>query len=400
MMNYEEFKDEVKESIKGFLPPEYENADVRISQVIKNNGMELDALQIRKEGETITPSIYLNDIYKNYEKSGDFDSLMQQIAEIRVSADRETLPVSLVDITSFDKIKDRIDCRLLNMEKNEEYLKDRPFTQVEDLAVVYSIDLGKRGADEKMSTVITDNLLGQWGISTEDLHTVAMENLEHADSKFMSMRDTIVALMFPDMEPDDPALDMMLPPMDPDKVMYVLTSDDKMYGAKLLLDTAKMDEIAEKLEGDFIVLPSSIHESIILPNAAGISRDELEEIVQSVNSTVLDPKDFLSDNVYCYDAKEHELLRADRYEERLAERNNEKALATAVGEPEVAYGTALGNRDKRKDNETKAVPPKKHDNRGGRVSIREQIAEKKAILEQQKTEKSVPVKHHKTEIEK
>lgn len=142
MMNYEEFKDEVKESIKGFLPPEYENADVRISQVIKNNGMELDALQIRKEGETITPSIYLNDIYKNYEKSWDFDSVMQQIAEIRVSADRETLPVSLDDITSFDKIKDRIDCRLLNMEKNEEYLKDRPFTQVEDLAVVYSIDLG------------------------------------------------------------------------------------------------------------------------------------------------------------------------------------------------------------------------------------------------------------------
>ena len=85
--------------------------------------------------------------------------------------------------------------------------------------------------------------MGQWGISTEELHSVAMENLENSDSKFMSMRDTIVALMFPDMDPSDPQIDMMLPPMDPDKAMYVLTSDDKMYGAKLLLDTEKMDDI-------------------------------------------------------------------------------------------------------------------------------------------------------------
>ena len=387
MMNYDEFKNHVEENIKGFLDESYENASVQINTVIKNNGRELDALQIRKERETITPSIYLNDIFKNYEKNGDLDKVMQQIADTRVAADRTQLPISIDDITNFDSIKGKIDCRLLNMEKNEEYLKDRPFTQVEDLAVVYSIDLGGNETDGKMSTVITDNLMGQWGISTEELHSVAMENLENSDSKFMSMRDTIVALMFPDMDPSDPQIDMMLPPMDPDKAMYVLTSDDKMYGAKLLLDTEKMDDIAEKLGGDFIVLPSSVHESIILPNAEGISREELEGIVQSVNSTVLEPQDFLSDNVYCYDAQAHELLRADHYEEKTAE----KVQMAAVGEKEAAYGA-------KEALEAKEPGAAKKDDHRERKSVKAQIAEKKDIIVKTAAEKANPIKNHNKEI--
>ena len=106
MMNYDEFKNHVEENIKGFLDESYENASVQISTVIKNNGRELDALQIRKEGETITPSIYLNDIFKNYEQNGDLDKVMQQIADTRVAADRTQLPISIDDITNFDSIKD------------------------------------------------------------------------------------------------------------------------------------------------------------------------------------------------------------------------------------------------------------------------------------------------------
>ena len=386
MMNYDEFKNHVEENIKGFLDESYENASVQINTVIKNNGRELDALQIRKEGETITPSIYLNDIFKNYEQDGDLDKVMQQIADTRVAADRTQLPISIDDITNFDSIKGKIDCRLLNMEKNEEYLKDRPFTQVEDLAVVYSIDLGGNETDGKMSTVITDNLMGQWGISTEELHSVAMENLENSDSKFMSMRDTIVALMFPDLDPNDPQIDMMLPPMDPDKAMYVLTSDDKMYGAKLLLVTEKMDDIAEKLGGDFIVLPSSVHESIILPNAEGISREELEGIVQSVNSTVLEPQDFLSDNVYFYDAQAHELLRADHYEEKAAE----KVQVAAVGEKEAAYGA-------KETMEAKETGAEKKDAHRERKSVKAQIAEKKDIIAKTAAEKTNPVKNRQVE---
>ena len=381
MMNYDEFKNHVEDNIKGFLPPEYETADVRISQVIKNNGRELDSLQIRKEDENITPSIYLNDIYKDYEAGRDLDEMMQKIADTRVSADRSQLPISIDDITNFDRIKDKIDCRLLNMEKNEEYLKDRPYTQVEDLAVVYSIDLGGNETDGKMSTVITDNLMGQWGISTEELHAVALENLGQSDAKFMSMRDTIVALMFPDMDPNDPTADMMLPPMDPDKMMYVLTSDDKMYGAKQLLNTERMDDIAGQLGGDFVVLPSSVHESIILPNAAGIDRGELEGIVQSVNSEVLEPQDFLSDNVYCYDAQEHELLRADHYQER----QTEKSRIAAVSEKEAAYGLADAK-------EAKAEKPRE------KVSVKEQIAEKKAIIAHNTAEKASPVRNHNKEL--
>ncbi|MBR5177590.1 MAG: hypothetical protein IKW90_02160 [Lachnospiraceae bacterium] len=169
--------------------------------------------------------------------------------------------------------------------------------------------------------------------------------------------------------------------MDPDKMMFVLTSDDKMYGAKQLLNTERMDDIAGQLGGDFVVLPSSVHESIILPNAAGIDRGELEGIVQSVNSTVLEAQDFLSDNVYCYDAQEHELLRADHYQDRQAE----KSRMAAVSEKEAAYG--LGD-----VKEAKAEKPRE------KVSVKEQIAEKKAIISHNTAEKASPVRNHNKEL--
>ena len=86
-------------------------------------------------------------------------------------------------------------------------------------------------------------------------------------------------------------------------------------GAAAILNDTARQEIAEKL-GDFYVLPSSIHEVMIVPKSTGRSLEELELMVRSVNSSEVEPDEVLSDHVYEYDAKEHELFRSDRAEER------------------------------------------------------------------------------------
>lgn len=83
--------------------------------------------------------------------------------------------------------------------------------------------------------------------------------------------------------------------------MYVLTNAEKMNGAAAILDSKTMEGISEKLGGDFVIIPSSIHEVIILPlNTA--DTDTLNGMVNDVNASEVAPLDVLSNHVYKYDA--------------------------------------------------------------------------------------------------
>ena len=85
-------------------------------------------------------------------------------------------------------------------------------------------------------------------------------------------------------------------------------------------ETLAMDEIAEKLGGDFIVLPSSVHETIVLPINEDMDPKELEGMVQQINAGVVSDEDKLSDHVFQYDSESHELVRMDKMEERKQEK--------------------------------------------------------------------------------
>ena len=157
MMNYDEFKDQVVEHIKEHLPIEFADADVTITPVIKNNDTVQDSLQVKTGDERISPSINLNESFKAYQRTGDFDGELENLAAIRMNADPH-LDVDIESILDFDSIKDRIDCRMINVERNSEYLSDKPFKQIEDLALVYSVNLGKN-SDGIMNTIVNDSLM-------------------------------------------------------------------------------------------------------------------------------------------------------------------------------------------------------------------------------------------------
>ena len=156
--------------------------------------------------------------------------------------------------------------------------------------------------------------------------------------------------------------------------MYVLSNADKLNGAAALLDAKTMEDISEKLGGDFVVLPSSIHETIVLPLNEDMDRHTLEAMVQDVNATQVAPEERLSDHVYAYDAKEHELFRADKAEERAAAKEAEASKETAVEktsakEEKKQERPSLKERlDQKKDivakNEANREPRQMHKDRG------------------------------------
>ena len=256
---------------------------------------------------------------------------------------------------SFDELKDKLTCKLVNAENNKEYLADKPHEIKEDMALSFVAVIEQRD-DGRLVLPITNEIMGKMGVDEKQLKDIALANLSEEKSKFMSMRDMLVGMMFPDGIPEnDPFVDMMLPPEEGPVKMYVLTNETGVNGAAKILDTNTMDDIAKELGGDFVVIPSSIHETIMLSMSEVYDYKELEAMVNEVNTGVVDPKDKLSDRVYVYDSKEHELVRMDQMQEHKMEKENAKAEKgeekSVKAKPEKEKGSSLQDRISKKQTE-------------------------------------------------
>lgn len=319
-MNFDEFKQAIVDNIKDYLPAKFEESDVEVRQVLKNNDTVLDGLTIQDPDTNVAPTIYLNQFFEEYQNGRDLNDIIGDIADVYIAntVDRQ-MDVSFV--TDFEKAKGNILPRLVNAEENQELLAQRPHMIMDDLAVTYHLEMGK-SENGNMSVAITNTILDTYGISQEELHDLAVANLEEKmPAIFQGMSEVVKEMMLPQIMSDldlskEAALDyieQMIP--DGNEQMYVLSNDSRLHGAAAVLNEKAMEDIAEKVGGDFFILPSSIHELLVVPKQDGMELSDLEAMVQEVNATQVAPEEKLSDHVYEYDAKEKELYRADKADE-------------------------------------------------------------------------------------
>ena len=102
-------------------------------------------------------------------------------------------------VTDFDKIKEKIVCKLINEEANKQFLQDKPYSKLEDLAVVYQILMDKTGEGTATIT-ITDNLMDGYGITLEELHDQALQNMDTLQPhSFKGMNETVAEMIAVDI---------------------------------------------------------------------------------------------------------------------------------------------------------------------------------------------------------
>ena len=383
-MSFEEFKQEIADNIKDHLPVQYQDSTVQLNTVQKNNEA-LDAITITSPDSNVSPTIYLNSFYEDYQNGQDMDTIMDRIADVRVEYEvSQDFDVS--KITDFDQVKDHIAARVVGMEDNADLLDQRPHAEMDDLAVTYCVMLGE-DANGSMSVPITNQLMETWGVTQEELHDLAKANQDElTPSTFKSMNEVMAEMMIPQMMNDmgldrEAAQEMVESMMPPEDKMFVLSNEQKLNGAAALLDDKMMDQIAEKVGGDFYILPSSVHEVLIVPADAGMDLKDLEAMVQEVNETQVAPQDRLSDHVYQYDNETHEVFRADRAEEHQQAKESVEMPKDAVAEQP-------------KDKAEKAAPEKgeKKAEKGDKekTSLKERLDDKKKEAKTQ--EKKSPEK--------
>lgn len=292
VMTYTELKDCVVDTIKDYLPDEYMDADVKINQILKNNET-LDGLVITMPGQNVAPTIYLEDFYENYKDGRDIEDILDAIADIQVThASPDILNdigFSASDVTNYEMVKERLTAHVVGVEGNEELLAKRPHVIKEDMAIMYKIALS-----DEMSIPITNELFSGYGVSIEDFHEKAMQNVsEHV--MVQSLSETIMGMMNNDM--------FAIPP---EKDMIIITNESKFNGAIGIFDNELMESLSEKY-GNYIVMPSSVHECLLVPEIAGLSVKDAREMVEEVNNTQVAPQDRLTYSVYMFDKDAHEI---------------------------------------------------------------------------------------------
>lgn len=195
-----------------------------------------------------------------------------------------------------DQFRYALRSAVVNYGNNEEMLKSIPHERVEDLAVYAKWDFGN-GASAKL----TDLALSYLGMTKEELLKAAKEGTAR-EMRFLGLDEVMRDIYREHLADEGLAEDVMAAL--PHSPFYVLSTKDRMDGAALIADKGILKGIHEKLGEDFYILPSSIHEILILPKSESpCPVEELKEMVSNINQQQVEPADRLSDNVYQFDGK-------------------------------------------------------------------------------------------------
>ncbi len=286
-MNFNDFINNVSEIVTEKLNGE---GSVSVKEVLKNNGVRLQGLMIRTTGRKASPTVYLERFYDEYLGGKS----VEEIAESILTIYRENIihDDSLPDLfDAYQKAKKHLYLKAVNRDRNEELLADVPHMDFLDLALIPYI-LIKEIGHGSASVVIHNEMVRYWELPKKQILADAMENMIH----HYGYRLTPMKEMLKDMLPEEDAYQLKECP----NKMYVLLSPGMQYSAALIAVDSIMSRIAERLHSDLIILPSSIHELIVIPDDLHRSCNGLDELVKCVNETSVSAEEVLSDHAYRY----------------------------------------------------------------------------------------------------
>ena len=293
-MEYKEFVEYIKMNA-GYIAGE--GGNITINHVIKNNGCEMDGLAIMEKGKDIAPTIYLDSFYELYTNGENIKNIIRQI-EVIYEQNKNNVTFDVNILKHFDTIKDKIVYKVVNYRSNEKLLEQVPHKRILDLAVVFYCLLDNEYG-RSATALIYNNNLKNWNVTIDDVYKAALKNTpDLLHSKISSM-----AALFEKCGVNVDGEEVDLKDYVPSD-MYVLTNESKLNGAACILYENVLYDFAQKLGADLYILPSSVHEVILLPKLSMFEKDELVNMVKEVNTEGVAADEVLSDHVYEYNRTE------------------------------------------------------------------------------------------------
>lgn len=297
--------------------------------ITKNNGVICTGIIAKKEGENMSPVIYIDSFYREDITEAEIEEISDALfRDFHEAATKKAIDLS--DFSVFEKARERLAFRLVSAEKNKELLQKIPHKRFYNLAVVFYYIVPDAVLNASASVLIRNSHMKQWGIHMKELYETAFANAPillpgKIESMEKIMRDMLleecghgkggkeseesIILDLADenwikelkAEMENDLYEQKIP-------MYVLTNRQKTYGAACMLYPGLLHEFAGKIRQDFYILPSSVHEVILVPACVDATGEALREIVTDINRTQVTEGEVLSDSIYYYSRNRDKIL--------------------------------------------------------------------------------------------
>ncbi len=293
-MEYFNFISVLTDQINNLLD---EATTAMLHTALKNNGKERVGLTITHPDTNVFPTIYLEEFYNQYQSGRSIRDIADNIVSLYKEVKFDT-DWNVDEIQNYNLAKPHIAYKLIHLKKNEALLRNLPFIPFLDFAIVFYLLLEKtdRGTG---SILITNEIQKSWGISITDLYLAASINTPTLlSAELTPMRAFIHELMNIPHKYSDGT----------ESRMYVLSNHLRYFCAACILYSNLLEDIGNILNEDFYVLPSSIHETIILPCKYSPGAATLGDMVVEINQTQVSDEEVLSDHIYFYSREKRKLL--------------------------------------------------------------------------------------------
>ena len=294
-MEFANFKTLVREEVERRAGADY---SVRLNDVMKNNGVILSGITLMQDDSNISPTIYLNNYYEDYENGETtLGMVINDVIDV-YNRNKVNRNIDMRYLFDYESVKKQVVLKLINTEKNRELLSDVPHLEFLDLSIVFQVLISDE-AIGSASVLIHNAHTKLWGVDQNELYKHAVKNTPRLlEYEIKSMNDVISEIMKSDNGIED---------CSGETHMYVLSNSRKTDGAACMLYPELIGDFAKASDSDLYIIPSSIHELLLLPAWSVEDEEELKNIIKEVNETQLLAEEVLSDSLYFYDKASREI---------------------------------------------------------------------------------------------
>ena len=250
-MNIKEFAERMKSSISNVLPKE-----VTMIEQLKINGIYSYGIRISEPNSHTGITISLEPFFETFLDTDNWTRTVDYVLDFYKN---QALPESLDAewLYDFEQVRSGLYYILVNYEANEELLHKVPYTKFLDLAKIYYVQC-PLGESDTGTILVRNEHLKDWGISIYELDKAAEENTPRLYPA------SITCLM------DEAGLGNLLGvpfelPQEPLIPMFALSNTQNDHGATAVCYQKILDDFSQKIQDDLILLPSSVHEMLLIP---------------------------------------------------------------------------------------------------------------------------------------
>lgn len=328
--DYYGFLDEVAEKLQAAQNPFSGQIRINVKDVEKANGMSYRGIVVADDQLGMGVTINMDKHYKMYLAGKPVDEIVDLVQQQAMDAFEEKPDVDISRMKDYESLCSNVIMEAVSREKNAEYLQNVPHFDMADLSIIYRVNLGE-SRNQGIGVITVDNrLLNSMGVSQDQFQKDVFNQVLSGDPPILKSLTEVLGGSF------------IGDGSGPDGGLFLATNSNALYGASVIAIPGFLDQAAEELGGSFYILPSSVHEVLFLKNDQAMEVQDLENMVQEINESIVSPEEQLSDRVYHYDAKEKIFELASDYEQRIAEKDPVELEAAAITMDYLQYKMEAG----------------------------------------------------------